>query len=137
MIRGRRASDQATIASLPMVARAYVVVVVALGAASLAVSAQFLRPDNLLLTAILLALAVITATAKIELPLGRSQSNLSLSQAVTFWALFAIGPAATTWLAAVSALAQSTLRAGRGNQDQQQTDGRPSSCMSRKEHAEG
>src|SRR5690348_2353673 len=98
-----------------MVARAYVVVVVALGAASLAVSAQFLRPDNLLLTAILLALAVITATAKIELPLGRSQSNLSLSQAVTFWALFAIGPAATTWLAAVSALAQSTLRAGRGN----------------------
>ena len=98
-----------------MAARVYVAVVVALGAASLAVSAQFLRPDRLLLSAVLLALAVLTAIAKIELPLGRSQSTLSLSQAVTFWALFAIGPAATTWLAAVSALAQSTLRAGSGN----------------------
>ena len=34
-----------------------------------------------------------TSAAKIELPLGRSQSNLSLSHAVNFWALFALGPA--------------------------------------------
>lgn len=115
MIRARRASDQASISSLPLVARVYVAVVVALGAASLVVAALFVRAENLGLAAILLALAVVTATAKIELPLGRSQSNLSLSQAVTFWALFALGPATTTWIAAASALAQSTLRAGPGN----------------------
>ena len=43
----------------------------------------------------LLGLAVATSAAKIELPLGRSQSNLSLSHAVNFWALFALGPAPT------------------------------------------
>ena len=37
-------------------------------------------------------LAIATSAAKIELPLGRSQSNLSLSHAVNFWALFALGP---------------------------------------------
>lgn len=112
---GRRASDQATIASLPVAARAYVVLVVAAGAVSLSVAALYLHPENLALSLTLLALAVATSAAKIELPLGRSQSNLSLSQAVTFWALFALGPAPTTWVAAISALAQCTLRAGSGN----------------------
>ena len=41
----------------------------------------------------LLALAIGTSAAKIELPLGRSHSNLSLSHVVNFWALFALGPA--------------------------------------------
>ena len=40
----------------------------------------------------LLALAIAISAMKIELPLGRSQSNLSLSHAVNFWALFALGP---------------------------------------------
>ena len=63
----------------------------------------------------LLALAVATSAAKIDLPLGRSQSNLSLSHAVNFWALFALGPAPTVCIAAVSAWAQCTLRAGERN----------------------
>src|SRR5262249_54574637 len=62
----------------------------------------------------LLALAVVTSAAKIDLPLGRSQSNLSLSHAVNFWSLFALGPAETVCIAAVSAWAQCILRAGGG-----------------------
>ena len=58
----------------------------------------------------LLGLAVAASAAKIELPLGRSQSNLSLSHTVNFWALFALGPAPTAFIAAASALAQCTLR---------------------------
>ena len=56
-----------------------------------------------------------TSAAKIELPLGRSQSNLSLSHAVNFWALFALGPAEAVCIAAVSAWAQCTLRVGGRN----------------------
>src|SRR4030095_5162616 len=58
--------------------------------------------------------AVLTPPPKTPLPLGRSQSNLSLSHAINFWALFAIGPAETACIAAVGAWAQCTLRAGRG-----------------------
>ena len=49
------------------------------------------------------------------MPLGRGQSNLSLSHAVNFWALFALGPADATCIATVSAWAQCTLRVGGRN----------------------
>src|SRR5688500_20400152 len=73
-----------------------------------------LRFDQLGLFAVLMGLAVATSAAKIELPLGRSESNLSLSHAVNFWALFALGPAETACIAAVGAWAQCTFRAGTG-----------------------
>jgi len=96
--------------ALPIPARAYVVAVVVAGALSLIDSARGLPPQNLGLSLMLLALAVATSTAKIELPLGRSRSNLSLSHAVNFWALFVLGPSPTVFIAALSALAQCTLR---------------------------
>src|SRR5688500_4468069 len=99
---------------LPPIARTYVVVVVATGAMCLMAAAIDLRFEHPGLFAVLLALAVLTSAAKIDLPLGRSQSNLSLSHAVNFWALFAIGPAETACIAAVGAWAQCTLRAGSG-----------------------
>lgn len=77
-------------------------------------AATQLRFGRALLFSVLLALSVTTSAAKIELPLGRSQSNLSLSHAVTFWALFAMGPAEATCIAAVGAWAQCTLRSGSG-----------------------
>jgi diguanylate cyclase (GGDEF)-like protein/putative nucleotidyltransferase with HDIG domain len=92
----------------------YVALVILLGVASLALAAAQLRLERALLFGGLLALAVATSAAKIELPLGRSQSNLSLSHAVNFWALFAMGPAETTCIAAVGAWAQCTLRSGSG-----------------------
>jgi diguanylate cyclase (GGDEF)-like protein/putative nucleotidyltransferase with HDIG domain len=75
-----------------------------------------MRLDNPWLFAALLATAMSTSAAKIALPLGRlSHSNLSLSHAVNFWALFALGTAEATCIAALSAWAQCTLNAQRGN----------------------
>src|SRR6476619_1312509 len=105
-------SSGSTFADLPTVARVYVAVVIAAGVTCL-VSASFrLRLDDVVLFIVLAAAGVAMSAAKIELPLGRSQSNLSLSHAVNFWALFALGSAPTVCIAAVSAWAQCTFRRG-------------------------
>src|SRR6185503_5939701 len=101
--------------SLPVAARAYVVAVVLAGAAGLVAAALQVRLEHPGLFALMLALAVATSTAKIELPLGRSHSNLSLSHAINFWALLALGPAETACIATVSAWAQCTLLTGGKN----------------------
>jgi diguanylate cyclase (GGDEF)-like protein/putative nucleotidyltransferase with HDIG domain len=111
----RRKSDNPTFLTLPMPARAFVVAVVVAGAGCLVAAALHLRLEHPGLFAMLLALAVATSVAKVELPLGRSQSNLSLSHAVNFWALFALGPAEAACIAAVSAWAQCTLRGSAQN----------------------
>jgi diguanylate cyclase (GGDEF)-like protein/putative nucleotidyltransferase with HDIG domain len=111
----RRKSDNPTFRALPVPARAYVAAVVAAGSGCLIAAALQLRLEHVGLSVMLLGLAVAASAMKIELPLGRSQSNLSLSHAVNFWALFALGPAPTTCIAAVSAWAQCTLRAGERN----------------------
>ena len=109
----RRKSDSPTFLGLPFVARVFVAVVIAAGATCLIDAAFQLRLDNVLLLFVLVTTGVATASTKIELPLGRSQSNLSLSHAVNFWALFALPPADAVCIAAVSAWAQCTLRVGR------------------------
>jgi diguanylate cyclase (GGDEF)-like protein/putative nucleotidyltransferase with HDIG domain len=106
----RRRTDNPAFRAMPAIARAYVVVVVAAGAACLVGAATQPRVDDAPLLLMLLAIAVVTSAGKIELPLGRSQSNLSLSHAVNFWALFAVGPTGAIGIAAVSAWAQCTLR---------------------------
>ncbi len=99
-----------TFIGLPPRARVYVGAVVIAGAACLVGAAMQLRFEHAGLFAMLLALAMATSAAKIDLPLGRSNSNLSLSHVVNFWALFALGPAEAVCIAAVSAWAQCTLR---------------------------
>ena len=94
---------------LPPAARAYVTAVVVAGALCLLESAKKLQFDQHGLFALLAAMGIATSAIKIDLPLGRSQSNLSLSHAVNFWALFALGPAPTVCIATVSAWAQCTL----------------------------
>ena len=108
----KAAAPQApSLSSLPLRARIYVVLVIATGAACLVGAALSIRIEQPWLSAILAVLAVTTSAAKIELPLGRlSQSNLSLSHAINFWALFAIGTPEATCIAALSAWAQCTLR---------------------------
>src|SRR5688500_11066944 len=106
----RRKSDRAAFLVLPAVAQVYVASITLLGAISLAMSVRDFRGDQLPLFLFLMALAVVTSAAKIELPLGRGQSNLSLAHAVNFWALLALGPAPSVCIAAVSATAQCTLR---------------------------
>jgi diguanylate cyclase (GGDEF)-like protein/putative nucleotidyltransferase with HDIG domain len=101
--------------ALPRHARVYVAVVIGAGAGCMLAAAMQLRLEEPWLFAALLVLAVGTSMARIELPLGRSHSNLSLSHAVNFWALFALGPAPTVCIAAVSAWAQCTARRGARN----------------------
>ena len=108
-------ADTPTFLALPPTARAYVGAVVIAGTGCLIAAATQLRLEHAALFAVLLSLAVAISAKKIELPLGRSQSNLSLSHAVNFWALFALGPAETVCIAAVSAWAQCTLHRGDRN----------------------
>ena len=111
----RRKSDSSTFLLLPAPARAYVIAVVAAGVGCLVAAALQLRLEHPGLFAILLGLAVAASAAKIQLSLGRSQSNLSLSHVVNFWALFALGPAEAVCIATVSAWAQCTLRTSEHN----------------------
>jgi diguanylate cyclase (GGDEF)-like protein/putative nucleotidyltransferase with HDIG domain len=108
-------SDQPTFSALPAATRAYVAAVVFLGAACVVAAAPYLRLEQPWLFAALLGLAIGTSAAKIELPLGRSHSTLSLSHAMNFWALFALGPAEAICIATLSAWAQCTLRVGARN----------------------
>src|SRR5258705_10288578 len=111
----RRKTDNPTFLGMPAGARFYVAAVVAGGAACLTMAALQLRFEHTFRFLMLRALAVLPSTAKIELRLGRSQSSLSLSHAVNFWSLFALGPAAAVCIAAISAWAQCTTRAGGRN----------------------
>jgi hypothetical protein len=101
--------------TLPQKARVYVTAVVVAGGGCLAVALTHLNLQRPILFSVLMVLAVVTAAAKIDLPLGRSQSNLSLSHAVNFWSLFALGPAPTVCIAIAGAWAQCTLRAAGRN----------------------
>jgi diguanylate cyclase (GGDEF)-like protein/putative nucleotidyltransferase with HDIG domain len=100
---------------MPLTAKAYVATVVGTGAACLIGAAIQLRLNDPLLFMTLLVAGVVTSTAKVELPLGRSQSNLSLSHAVNFWSLFALGSGEAICIAAISAWTQCTMRAGGRN----------------------
>jgi diguanylate cyclase (GGDEF)-like protein/putative nucleotidyltransferase with HDIG domain len=108
-------SRMPTFMDLPMMARAYVGAAIATGAACFVAAATQIRLEHAALFVVLFALAVLTSAAKIELPLGRENSNLSLSHAVNFWALFSLGPAEAVCIATVGAWAQCTLRAGGRN----------------------
>jgi len=111
----RRKADNPTFLALSAPARAYVAAVIIAGAACLVAAVLHLHMAHVGLFALLLGLAVATSAAKIELPLGRSQSNLSLSHTVNFWALLTLGLAPAACIAAVSAWAQCTLRSGDRN----------------------
>jgi diguanylate cyclase (GGDEF)-like protein/putative nucleotidyltransferase with HDIG domain len=102
----------ATFAALARTPQVYVATVIAAGAVTLIAAAVQFELEHAGLLAVLVLLSVGTSAAKIELPLGRSHSNLSLSHAVNFWALFALGPVPTTFIAALSAWAQCTLGPG-------------------------
>jgi diguanylate cyclase (GGDEF)-like protein/putative nucleotidyltransferase with HDIG domain len=102
--------------ALPVAARVYVSAVVLTGVVCLLGALSSMRLDNPWLFAALLATAVSMSAAKIALPLGRlSHSNLSLSHVVNFWALFVLGTAEATGIAALSAWAQCTLNVKRSN----------------------
>jgi len=95
---------------LPVPARVYVGSVIALGAALLVVlfpPAIFQRPGTFLL---LILLSSLTSMFKVQLPLTRSGSTMSVSYAVDFASLLLLGPYETMLVAAASAWSQCTFR---------------------------
>jgi diguanylate cyclase (GGDEF)-like protein/putative nucleotidyltransferase with HDIG domain len=103
-------TDRTTFSSLPVSAKVYVATVSVLGVIALGISATALKSESFVLLAGLMLLTIATAPAKIVLPLGRGESNLSLAHAVNLLSLFIAGTAATVCLAAVSAAVQCTIR---------------------------
>src|SRR5688500_10847150 len=95
---------------LPAVARLYVSLVIATGAAVVATSlpsVQFPRP---VLFAALLALSVLSSALNVDMPIGVGTSCLSLSYAVDSTALRLRGPAPTIRLTMASSWSQCTSR---------------------------
>src|SRR5215212_5827295 len=96
--------------TLPRPARLFVCAVIILGAGLLVTffpARTFASPWLFLL---LLTLSSITSVFKVTLPLARSGSTMSVSYAVDFASLLALGPNETMLVAAVSAWSQCSFR---------------------------
>src|SRR4051794_40881205 len=97
--------------TLPLQARVFVSGVIAVGAVLLVYFFplnSFRSPDPFLL--LLLLLSAITSIFKVNLPLARSGSTMSVSYAVDFASLLLLGPNETMIVAAASAFSQCTFR---------------------------
>ena len=108
--RRRRARREGALKSLPFAARVYVSAMIAAGAALLV----FFFPRDLLqhvgLFTLLLLISSITSMFKVNLPLSRQSSTMSVSYAVDFASLLLLGPRDTMLVAAASAFSQCTFR---------------------------
>jgi diguanylate cyclase (GGDEF)-like protein/putative nucleotidyltransferase with HDIG domain len=97
--------------SLPVGARLFVCLVIAVGAVLLAVYFPLLTIiHNPLPFFVLVLLSSITSVFKVTLPLARSGSTMSVSYAVDFASLLVLGPHETMIVATVSAWSQCTFR---------------------------
>jgi diguanylate cyclase (GGDEF)-like protein/putative nucleotidyltransferase with HDIG domain len=94
---------------LPLRARLYVTAVVGLGAILFFSRLAFIRVDQPLLFLLLTLLSSAAAALKVKLPLTSGGSTMSVSYAVDFASLLALGSDATMVVAASSAFAQSHL----------------------------
>ena len=101
--------------TLPLPARIYVGAVIAAGGALLVASFPrdlFALPRLFFL---LLALSSITAILKVNLPIARSGSTMSVSYAVSFASLLLLGSDPTMLVAAAAAFSQCTFRSQERN----------------------
>ncbi len=96
--------------SLPLPARLYVGAVILLGAGLLVVCFPVETLSSPWLFLLLLALSSITSVFKVNLPIARDGSTMSVSYAVDFASLLLLGPNETMVVAAASAYSQCTFR---------------------------
>ena len=96
--------------ALPLGARLFVCLVIALGALLLAAFFPFGVVASPVPFLVLLTLSSVTSVFKVTLPLARSGSTMSVSYAVDFASLLLLGPNETMLVAAVSAWSQCTFR---------------------------
>src|ERR1041385_3909928 len=102
-------------ARLPLLGRVYVGGVIAAGAIVLVYCATHVHVTQSALFISLIVLSCLASALKVRLPLTRSASTMSVSYVVDFTALLLLGPAQTVFVAAASAVAQSTLNVRMGN----------------------
>src|SRR5918999_1735347 len=96
--------------SLPPLARLYVGTAIAVGAALVVVCFPVDTLATPWLFLLLLALSSITSVFKVNLPIARGGSTMSVSYAVDFASLLLLGPNETMVVAAASAYSQCTFR---------------------------
>src|SRR6266513_1791515 len=102
-------------ATLPLLARIYVAGVIGAGALVLVYCAIHVHVTQWALFISLVVLSCLASALKVRLPLTRSASTMSVSYVVDFTALLLLGPEQTVFVAAASAIAQSTLNVRKGN----------------------
>jgi len=102
-------------AHLPLLGGLYVGGVIAAGAFALVYCALHVQVTQPTLFLSLIVLSCLASTLKIRLPLTRSASTMSVSYVVDFTALLLLGPEQTVFVAASSAIAQSTLNVRKEN----------------------
>src|SRR5215468_1487776 len=99
--------------TLPVAARIYVGSVIGIGAALMAIYFPvhtLLTPGRFSVFLLLLLLSAITSIFKVNLPLARSGSTMSVSYAVDFAALLLLGADQAMIIAAISGWSQCTFR---------------------------
>ena len=96
--------------ALPLAARIYVCAIIGVGAGLLAAFFPTQFVGSPWLFASLLLLSSITSVFKVNLPLARRSSTMSVSYAVDFASLLLLGPNETMLVAAASAFSQCTFR---------------------------
>ncbi len=96
--------------ALPLAAKLYVGAVVAIGGVLLVKFFPFPFTGDIRLFLLLLVLSSVTSVFKVNLPLARRSSTMSVSYAVDFASLLLLGPHETMVVAAVSAFSQCTFR---------------------------
>src|SRR5258705_9676553 len=100
---------------LPLLGRLYVGGVITAGALVFAYCATHVQVSQWSLFLSLIVLSCLASTLKVRLPLTRSASTMSVSYVVDFTALLLLGPEQTVFVAAASAVTQSTLNVRKGN----------------------
>jgi diguanylate cyclase (GGDEF)-like protein/putative nucleotidyltransferase with HDIG domain len=96
--------------ALPVAARIYVGSIIALGGVMLVAYFPTQLAGNPWLFLALLFLSSLTSVFKVNLPLARRSSTMSVSYAVDFASLLLLGPNETMLVAAASAFSQCTFR---------------------------
>jgi diguanylate cyclase (GGDEF)-like protein/putative nucleotidyltransferase with HDIG domain len=95
---------------LPVAARVYVWAVIVMGFVLLVEYFPVPFTGNKWVFALLLLMSSVTSVFKVNLPLARRSSTMSVSYAVDFASLLLLGPNETMIVAAVSAFSQCTFR---------------------------
>ncbi len=101
--------------SLPVVARLFVGLVVAAGVAALVAFLPQGPPPDAPLLALLVAASVLASVFKVDLPIGRGRSTLTIAYVVNIASLVLVGTGLTMLMAALGAWSQSTFPVTRRN----------------------